>query len=505
MILLNSLIENTPYRVIGQTETDITGITYNSQKVKPGNIFVCLRGQHTDGVKFVDDAMAKGASVIVTEKELEKPAEVSQVIVPNALEALALLSARFYDLPSRKLNVIGVTGTNGKTTITYLLESIFKSAGAPAAVFGTINYRFGEDVISPDTTTPLSSDLQYLLDKAVKKQYKNVLMEVSSHALMLNRVDFVEFDAAIFTNLTRDHMDFHKSFEEYFNAKLRLFKALEQKGEKEREKFAIINNDDEWGKKIPSLARCRVITYGLDGKPDVYPSGLKYDAGGISFDLNFRDESIKIRSCLIGKHNVYNILAAGALALNFGLSGESVKAGIENLRVVPGRLEKAGNGGLFTVVVDYAHTDDALKNVLLTLKELAVGRIITVFGCGGDRDRSKRPLMGEVAVNLSDYAIVTSDNPRTENPGKIVFDIEVGIKRAAKENYEIILDRKQAIKRALEIAKKNDIVLLAGKGHENYQIIGTEKIHFSDKEIVEEELRKKANGRNGKSNVKGAG
>ncbi|MBU0952528.1 MAG: UDP-N-acetylmuramoyl-L-alanyl-D-glutamate--2,6-diaminopimelate ligase [Elusimicrobia bacterium] len=488
MTLLSSLIEGSAYKLTGRADIDITGITYHSKKVCSGYIFVCLQGQHTDGARFVSEAVTNGAAAIVTDRELDDIKDTVQIVVPNALKALSFLSAKYYDFPSKKLNVIGVTGTNGKTTITYLLESIFETAGMPASVIGTINYRFGKEIISPDTTTPLSSDLQFLLDKAVKKQIKTVLMEVSSHALSLNRVDFVEFDAAIFTNLTRDHLDFHKTFEEYFAAKLKLFKLLEKEGEKDRIKFAIINNDDTWGEKIPGLIKCKAITCGLSQKSDVYPAEIRYEASGTSFDLHSGDLKLRIKSELIGKHNIYNILAACACALNFGIMPESIVKGIENLKSVPGRLEKVDCGQPFTIVVDYAHTDDALKNVLTTLKEIVTGKIITLFGCGGDRDRSKRPIMGETAVTLSDYAIVTSDNPRSENPEKIVFDIEVGIRRAGKENYEIQLDRKEAIKRALQIAKKNDIVLLAGKGHENYQIIGQQKIHFSDREVVENEL-----------------
>ena len=491
MTLLSSLIEGSSLKLVGKADIDVTGITYHSKKVVAGNIFVCLQGHYTEGSKFISEAIANGAVAVVTDKELSNIEGIAQVLTTNPLEVLSFLSAKYYDFPSNKLNVLGVTGTNGKTTITYLLESIFETAGMPTAVIGTINYRFGKEILQPDTTTPLSSDLQFLLDKVVKKQIKTVLMEVSSHALSLNRVDNVEFDAAIFTNLTRDHMDFHKTFEEYFAAKLKLFKSLEQKAEKDRIKFAIINNDDSWGEKIPELIKSKTITYGLSQKSDVYPSEIKYDSSGTSFTLNYGDLNIRIKSDLVGRHNIYNILATCACALNFGLTPESVQKGIENLKAVPGRLEKVECGQPFTVVVDYAHTDDALKNVLKTLKEIASGRIITLFGCGGDRDRSKRPIMGETAVTLSDYTIVTSDNPRSENPEKIVFDIEVGIRRTGNEKYEIILDRKEAIKRALQIAKKNDIVLLAGKGHENYQIIGTQKIHFSDKETVEDELSEK--------------
>ncbi|MFN3966624.1 MAG: UDP-N-acetylmuramoyl-L-alanyl-D-glutamate--2,6-diaminopimelate ligase, partial [Endomicrobiia bacterium] len=471
MPLLSSLIENETWQIIGNRNINVTGISYDSRKVELGNAFFCLHGQHTDGEKFVSSAIENGASVIFSDKKLEIPKEVTLVVVPDITLALAYVSSKFYDFPSEKLNVVGITGTNGKTTITYLLESIFNKAGFPCAVIGTINYRFGDEIFPAETTTPQAPDLQKLLSMAVEKKIKSVFMEVSSHSLALNRVAYTKFHTGIFTNLTRDHLDFHKTFEEYFYSKSKLFELVE--------KFAIINIDDEWGTKLLNIPKCSVITYGIKNKNSDYTVvDLKQNLHSSFFIYNSKTgEKLKINTSLIGEHNIYNILAASICAFNLNIEPDYIKTGIENVKTIPGRLEKVDCGQKFTVLVDYAHTDDALKNVLTTLRKLPHKRIITVFGCGGDRDRSKRPLMGEVAVNLSDYVIVTSDNPRSEDPEKIVLDIEVGIRRTGKNNYEIIIDREEAIKKALSFAQQSDIVLLAGKGHENYQIIKDKKIH----------------------------
>ena len=492
MPLLNSLIESTNWEVIGQKDVNVTGISYDSRKTKPGDIFFCMHGQHTDGEKFVNSAIENGAVAIFSDKRLELNNRATLVVVPEITLALAYVSSKFYSYPSEKLKIIGVTGTNGKTTITYLLESIFNTAGISCGVIGTINYRIGKEIFPAENTTPQAPDLQKFLSTAAEKKVEVIVMEVSSHSLALNRVAYTKFHTGIFTNLTRDHLDFHKTFEEYFNAKAKLFELVE--------KFAIINIDDPWGEKLLSIIKCPVVTYGILNKnSDFTITELRRNLFTSFYVLNSKNgEKIKIRTSLIGEYNLYNVLSAVICALNFGIQPEDIKKGIENIRTVPGRLEKVECGQKFTVLVDYAHTDDALKNVLTTLNKLPHKKIITVFGCGGDRDRSKRPLMGEVAVNLSDYVIITSDNPRSENPEKIILDIEVGIHRTGKSNYEIIIDRELAIKRALSMAEESDIVLLAGKGHESYQIIGDQKIHFDDREIARNFLLSKIR-KNGKS------
>ncbi|MDI6640781.1 MAG: UDP-N-acetylmuramoyl-L-alanyl-D-glutamate--2,6-diaminopimelate ligase [Elusimicrobiota bacterium] len=522
MKLLKSLIENTGFEIVGNINVEISGITYDSRKVKPKNIFVAIGGMHTDGKNFISDAVKNGAVGIVTTEKISLRDDITQIIVPDTSVALGVLAARFFDFPSKKLTVIGITGTNGKTTITYLLESIFDKAKIPTAVIGTINYRFGNEILNAEITTPAASDLQALFAHALQKQFCNVVMEVSSHSLALNRVAQTEFDVGIFTNLTRDHLDFHKTMEDYFRAKLTLFEIINQQVEKSAKKFAIINIDDAYGRKILECFnnkefRYPVFTYGflnsvrnnpaLRERRDVpYKSGIsnwvnknkydfsatniEYNTNRTSFKINFQGDSIRISTALVGKHNIYNILAAFSSAIKYGIDPEIAKSGIEEVKFIPGRLEKVDCEKPINVFIDYAHTDDALKNVLNTLRDIKHKRIITVFGCGGDRDRSKRPLMGEVAATLSDYVIVTSDNPRTEDPEKIVLDIEVGIRRINKQNFTIIIDREEAIKKAIEIAKSGDIVLIAGKGHEKYQIIGDKLVPFEDKEVVKRFLSK---------------
>ncbi|OGS34925.1 MAG: UDP-N-acetylmuramoyl-L-alanyl-D-glutamate--2,6-diaminopimelate ligase [Elusimicrobia bacterium RIFOXYB2_FULL_49_7] len=471
-----------------QGEQDIKGIAYDSRLVKPGFLFIALAGHHTDGNKFVNDALAAGATAVMSQEKLTQEA-ISSIVVENPLAAMAQVSSRFYGHPDKNLLMIGITGTNGKTTITYLMESILNRAGLPAGVLGTINYRYGEHSCPAPNTTPQSADVYRILSDMVKHEQKSAVLEVSSHALSLGRVSGIEFDCALFTNLTRDHLDFHHTMEEYFQAKAKLFTNLAP-GKKSFPKFAIINTDDQWGKTLAGLVRqATVVTYGIHGKPQVRAEYIRSSSKGTEFVLVAPQGHRKVHLQLLGQHNVYNALASAACALSAGIPLETVVEGLEKAPHVPGRLEKVEAGQPFTVVVDYAHTDDALMNVLTALKKLSPSRLITVFGCGGDRDRSKRPLMGEAATAQSDFVFVTSDNPRSENPDRIALDIEVGIRRQHRNNYQVILDREQAIATAIHMARKGDIVLIAGKGHETYQIIGDQKIHFNDTEIARKYLR----------------
>ena len=504
-MLLQNLIEGLAVIVYGDSAgIEITGIVYDSREIKPGNIFVCFPGLRTDGKLFITDAVSRGAKCIISGEKIDLPAGNVLLVTGNLQELLADISVKFYDYPSLKTNLIGVTGTNGKTTITYLLEAVYKNNNLPNSVIGTINYRINNKIISnAKNTTPYSSDLQYLINKSVESKVHTVIMEVSSHGLVLNRLRGCEFDAAIFTNLTRDHLDFHKTMDEYFNAKLKLFQMLKESNRKNNKKIAVINLDDNYGKQIVNYLKSsgiEVITYSIkDKKATFYATDIKPNTTKTRFTINNNgNNGVLIKTHLLGKHNIYNILAAYACAVKQGLSAQLVKDAIESVANIPGRLEKVPGNQPYTVLVDYAHTDDALTNVLTTLNEIkshldGVPKIITVFGCGGDRDRLKRPIMGSIAVKLSDYAIVTSDNPRSEGPHKILLDIEVGIQKTGNTNYEVIADREQAIKRAIQIANKNDIILIAGKGHEYYQIIGNTKIHFSDIEIS----RKYINTKNG--------
>ncbi len=492
MVRLKDLLPVVSVREVrGPTELSVEGITFDSRQVKPGYIFVAISGYTEDGSSYIPQALEVGASVVVSSKRIERLARPStwggsatQVVVDNPREALAKLATAFYNYPSDKLNIIGITGTNGKTTVSYLTEAIFKESGARVGVLGTIAYRLGEKILPAPVTTPQSSDLQQMLRKLVDEKFTTVVMEVSSHALSLQRVEGCEFDSALFTNLSREHLDFHKSMEEYLKAKISLFSTLGKNARKEREKLAVLNLDDPSTEKIMQSTGAKVITYGIEGKADVVAKSIKLNLDKTIFTLASHRGEIKISLPLIGKHNIYNALAAGAVAMGQGIDLDIVKRGLEKVSSIPGRFERIDCGQPFTVIVDYAHTHEALSRLLDTCRELKPRRIITVFGCGGDRDRGKRPLMGEVAIDLSDYVFVTSDNPRTEDPERIALDIEVGIKRRGKNNYQTIIDRFQAIEKALSMAESGDLVVIAGKGHEDYQIFKDRRVHFDDREVA---------------------
>jgi len=499
MVLLKNLLPVVGVKEIyGSTELSVEGITYDSRQVKPGYIFVAISGYIEDGNSYIPQALEAGASVIVSSKRIERLARPSrwggsatQIVVENPRKALAKLATIFYDYPSDKLDIIGITGTNGKTTVSYLTEAIFKENGAKVGVLGTIAYRLGEKIFPAPITTPQSSDLQQMLRKLVDEEFTTVVMEVSSHALSLERVEGCEFDSAIFTNLSREHLDFHKSMEEYLIAKIKLFSTLGKDARKEREKLAVLNLDDPSAEKIIQSTGAKIITYGIERKADVVAKSIKLNLDKTNFTLFSPSGEVKISFPLIGKYNVYNALAAIAVALGQGIDLGIIKRGLERVSYIPGRFERIDCGQPFAVIVDYAHTDEALRKLLGVCRELKPRRIITVFGCGGDRDRGKRPLMGEVAIELSDYVIVTSDNPRSEDPERIALDIEVGIKRKGKNNYQTIIDRFQAIEKALFMAEKGDLVVLAGKGHEQYQIFKDRSVPFDDREVARKILSEK--------------
>jgi UDP-N-acetylmuramoyl-L-alanyl-D-glutamate--2,6-diaminopimelate ligase len=502
MVLLKNLLPAVDVKEIyGSTELSIEGITYDSRQVKPGFIFVAIYGYKEDGNSYIPQALEGGASVIVSSQRIERLARppswggfATQIIVENPRKALARLSTAFYNYPSDKLNIIGITGTNGKTTVSYLTEAIFKENSAKVGVLGTIAYRLGENILPAPVTTPQSSDLEEMLRKLVDKEFTTVVMEVSSHALSLDRVEGCEFDSAIFTNLSREHLDFHKTMEEYLEAKIKLFSMLGKEARKKGEKLAVLNRDEPATEKIIQSTEAKIITYGIENKADVVAKNIKLNQEKTTFTLLSSTGETKISLPLIGKYNVYNALAASTVALGQGINLDIIKRGLEKVSSIPGRFEKIDCGQPFTVVVDYAHTDEALRKLLHACREIKPRRIITVFGCGGDRDRGKRPLMGEVAVELSDYVIITSDNPRSEDPERIALDIEVGIKRKEKSNYQTIVDRFQAIEKALSMAEKGDMVVLAGKGHEDYQIFKDKRIHFDDREVARKILLEKMKG-----------
>jgi UDP-N-acetylmuramoyl-L-alanyl-D-glutamate--2,6-diaminopimelate ligase len=483
---LKEILSDENVFIIGDKNIEVAGVSCDSRKIGEDYAFFALPSHNTDSRRYIAEAIANGASVIITDSKCDTNDTV-QVVVKDIFHFMSLFGAKFYNYPDRELNIIGITGTNGKTTVTYMIESILANSGIECGVIGTVNYRYKSKVIEADNTTPQSLDIYRIMRDISDSGIKYLVMEVSSHALSLGRVYGMEFDVAVFTNLTREHLDFHKNMDKYFEAKSTLFKELGA-GRKNNKKCAIINADDEYGEKLLKAGiSAEIKLYSAIEKrtTDFKASNIEITNNGTVFNLVFCNERVKIRIRHIGLHNVYNALAALAAAVCSGISLEKAVEGLNNSRQAPGRLEKVNTVGLgFEVVVDYAHTDDALGNVLRALKEIEPKRIITVFGCGGDRDRTKRPLMGKTAVEMSDFVFVTSDNPRTEEPCQIILDIEVGIRRAGKKNYKVVVDRETAIKEAVIMADKGDIILLAGKGHETYQIASGGNIHFSDVEIA---------------------
>jgi UDP-N-acetylmuramoyl-L-alanyl-D-glutamate--2,6-diaminopimelate ligase len=465
----------------------VTGVEYDSRRVKPGDVFVAMRGESSDGNQFIDRAIAAGAVAVVTDSD-RTSTNVAWARVSHGRRALARLSAKFYGSPAEKLAVTGITGTNGKSTTAFLLESILKAAGRESALVGTIEYHVAGKVLPAPHTTPEALDLNRLFRDAIDAGTTEVVMEVSSHALAQERTYEIPFDVAVFTNLTRDHLDYHNTMEEYFAAKQVLFAGSGTNGPR----VAVINVDDDYGVQLAKFSKSRseVITYGLS-KADFHAAKIEIGLQGTQFDLIGPDDSVQVDSPLIGKVNVYNILAAGAAAHARGCQTEAIAEGVGNLSRVPGRFERVDCGQPFTVVVDYAHTDDALRNLTSLAREFvkqAGGRVITVFGCGGDRDRSKRPLMGEAAGKGSDFVVLTSDNPRSEDPLAIINDAIVGLQRSGTK-YKTEPDRRAAIQLALTQAHSGDIVLIAGKGHEQVQITRAGTIPFDDRRVAAEALR----------------
>jgi UDP-N-acetylmuramoyl-L-alanyl-D-glutamate--2,6-diaminopimelate ligase len=472
--------------IIGNGNIEVTGVSYDSRKIEKNFVFFALPGNNTDGRKYIYEAVERGACAIVSVSEF-CDCPVTQIIVKDIMSFMSFFGAVFYNYPDKELTIIGITGTNGKTTITYMIESIFANSGIDCGVIGTVNYRYKDKIIEASNTTPQSLDIYKIMREISDAGVKLLAMEVSSHALALGRVKGIEFDIAVWTNLTQDHLDFHKTLDNYFSAKSILFQNLKY-NKKKNQKYAVINADDEYGKKLAkTFIPPQLKLYSTaDKNADCRAANIEISSSGSKFNLLFNERKAEISLKHIGLHNVYNALAAFCATVCSGISFEKAAEGLDNAKQAPGRLEKVGVKNLgFEVVVDYAHTNDALKNVLSALKELNPKRIITVFGGGGDRDRSKRPLMGKTAVEMSDFVFVTSDNPRTEEPEKIILDIETGIRRVNKNNYKVIPDREMAIKSAIMLADKGDIVLIAGKGHETYQIVGNTKIHFNDIEIAQ--------------------
>lgn len=465
---------------------EIKGIKYDSRLVKPGDLFVAIKGFNTDGHQYIKNAIANGASAVVLEDKSYCSLEYPWVLVENSRNALADLSAVFYDHPSRNFLLVGVTGTNGKTTTTNLIAEIFADQGYKVGLVGTIHNRIGKKIIPVERTTPESSDLQELFSQMVAEKVTCAVIEVSSHALDLARVRGCEFDIAVFTNLTQDHLDYHKSMEEYYKAKAKLFTNLGLNSTKNKKKIGIINGDDPWGQKLLAETTVEKLSYGVDKDVNLKAKEIKIASCGVNYHVN----NHKVNLMLTGKFNVYNSLAALAVAESQGIPLEKAIKSLESVTGIAGRFELVESTEDFVVIVDYAHTPDGLINILSTAEEFTKGRIITVFGCGGDRDRTKRPLMGKAAAEHSDYLIVTSDNPRTEDPQQIIKDILPGIEQQVSTNmYRVVVDRKKAIREAIKMAQKDDIIIIAGKGHETYQEINGKKYPFNDKKVAEEILK----------------
>ncbi|MGN7454995.1 UDP-N-acetylmuramoyl-L-alanyl-D-glutamate--2,6-diaminopimelate ligase [Paenibacillus pasadenensis] len=476
-------------RLAGDGATEITGVERDSRAVKPGDLFLCLPGHTVDGHDFAPQAVSAGAAALVVERPL--PLAVPQLIVRSSRHAMAVLADAFYGHPSRDLRVIGVTGTNGKTTTTYLIERILADAGRAPGVIGTIEMRYGGRSFPMSGTTPEALDLHRDLAAMREAGTTHVAMEVSSHALEQGRVKGVEYRTAVFTNLTQDHLDYHGTMDVYREAKGLLFARLGNGYGDGETRYAVLNADDPAAERFRQLTAAEVVTYGVDAEADVRASNIRIDAGGTSFHVSSFAGEADITLRMVGKFNVYNALAALCAGLLEGVTLAQAKASLEGVPGVPGRVESVDAGQDFAVIVDYAHTPDGLENVLRAVKEFAAKRIITVFGCGGDRDRTKRPIMGEIASRYSDYTIVTSDNPRTENPETILLDIEVGLQKAdvPQDRYELLVDRREAIEKAVEMASPGDVVLIAGKGHETYQIIGKTSHDFDDRLAAQDAIR----------------
>jgi len=486
----------------GNAHGQVSSICYDSRKCEENCLFVAISGLKTDGHHYIPEALDRGARFILHEHDFTPPDGITAIQVGDSRRILGVLGKNYFGHPSAGLCLIAVTGTNGKTTITYILESIIKAAGFNPGVLGTVNYRYGGTVMPAPNTTPESFDMQRILRQMADAGVSHVIAEVSSHAVDLQRVDDCDFDLGIFTNLSQDHLDYHGNMESYFSAKKRFFTDVLPRSQKDSPIRMIVNGDDSWGKRLLGEVPLPAWSFGIETPGDIHAESFALTPQETEALVCRRGGAFRISSSLIGRHNLYNILAAAAGALALDIPERDVITGIANLHNVPGRLERVNLPGEPDVFVDYAHTEDALEKVLQNLSSFQSNRIITVFGCGGDRDRGKRPLMGRAAATLSDLTLLTSDNPRSENPLDILKEIEAGVAkegirkfpeeelqgRFPEKGYTVIPDRRRAIEKAISIAEKGDIVLIAGKGHEDYQLVGKERLFFDDRLIAREAL-----------------
>ena len=484
---LQTLLQALPFaKVEGEhTNPDITAIEQDSRKVTPGSLFICITGENFDGHSFASEAERKGAVAVVAQKPVD--VNIPVIYVRDTKRAMAKLAARFYRHPSEQLYIFGVTGTNGKTSVTHMLDHLFREAGKKTGLIGTLYMKIDDETIPTVNTTPDSLTLQKTFRNMIDRDVEIVNMEISSHALINGRVWGTDVDVAIFTNLSQDHLDFHGTMDEYRNVKGLLFSQLgNQYGKKP--KFAVLNADDPVSTDYEMITSAHILKYGIENDADVSARNIEFNGKGTTFDLITPKGTRKVETPLLGLFNVYNLLATFTCGLIYGLELDEMIAGLETFTGVAGRFERVHEGQSFPVIVDYAHTPDSLENVLKTVRSLVPGKIIVVVGCGGDRDQKKRPLMAQIACRYADYPIFTSDNPRSEDPRAIIHDMEAGVKGA---DYIVIVDRKEAIEHAIKSAQKEDAVLIAGKGHETYQIIGDQVFDFDDREVARKALRER--------------
>ena len=482
------IFEGINYEVLNKgAEFEIEGIEFDSRNIKNNYVFVAMTGSLVDGHNYIDTAIEKGAKMIIVEKkDIKLEEDITYVYVENIRKNLGIIASNYYNWPQNKIKIIGVTGTNGKTTSTYILENILENTSR----IGTTGHRILDINKETTNTTPESIDLIKLLDESVKKGVEYFIMEVSSHALEIGRVEMLKFDSAIYTNLTQDHLDFHETMENYFQAKNKIFSKL-----RDDSSSAIVNADDFYGIRILQENKSRknnFMSYSITDKAsDIYGEVLEYNNFGMKIKIVYENKEYTFNSKLVGNYNLSNILSCVGVLVKLGIEMNDIIEKIQKIESVPGRFQLIENDKRIRVVVDFAHTEDGLINVLQTLKEMTKNKVITIFGAGGDRDKAKRKKMGIAATKYSDYIIITSDNPRNENPIDIINEIESGLKEVnfPKEKYETIVDREQAIARGIELSRENDSVLIAGKGHEKYQIIGDEKLHFDDCEIANKYIK----------------
>ncbi len=485
-MLLRTALEQIPgVDTEGIPDVHIQGVSYDSRTCREGHLFVAMKGEKSDGTCFIKQAAIQGAVAVAAESPVASEENILSFTVPDARKFLADVSRIFYGDPASKLRLVAVTGTNGKTTTTYLMDSIFSHAGIKACLGGTIEMKTASKSTHSRHTTPEASDLMQFLHQAVKEGCTHGSLEVSSHALALKRVFGTKFSVGVFMNLTRDHLDFHRNIEDYFKAKQLLFSRENGNGIE----TAVVNTDDSCGKKLSNYFQGPVLRFGFNRDADIHALDCRTRADGTDLILKTPLGEVAFHTGLIGRHNVYNIMAAAGAALSLKIDLKNIRAGIEAMQGVPGRFERVDAGQDFTVIVDYAHSPDALENLLTLVSQLPHERILTVFGCGGDRDKSKRPVMGSIAVDKSDLSIITSDNPRSENPLDIIKDIETGM-HEGPGSYRIVPDRREAIEQAVAAAGRGDIVVIAGKGHEDYQIVGDSRNPFDDRKVAREVILK---------------